>query len=126
VAGVVRIVFGVLFLLAGIFFFLTLIGIFLGILFVIIGFVLLASGVSARGDADRISQQQAQTNMLLQQQIAMNAAQTNRPIYVQPPQQYAPAPPPAPGASQRFCPSCGAGGQMAGGFCSYCGKPVPR
>src|SRR5580658_4452119 len=59
VAGVVRIVFGVLFLLAGIFFFLTLIGIFLGILFVIIGFVLLASGVSARGDADRISQQQA-------------------------------------------------------------------
>ena len=33
-----------------------------------------------------------------------------------------PSPPPQGG---RFCPSCGAQGQKAGGFCSSCGKPVP-
>ncbi len=123
-AGIIRIVFGVLFLLAGIFFLLTIFGFLLGLILLILGIILVASGASARGDNERITRQQEQTNLLLQQQIALSAAQANRAAY---PPQYAPipAPPPAPSAGERFCPVCGQGNLRASAFCAKCGKPLP-
>ena len=123
-AGIIRIVFGVLFLLAGIFFLLTIFGFLLGLILLILGIILVASGASARGDNERITRQQEQTNLLLQQQIALWAAQANRAAY---PPQYAPipAPPPAPSAGEWFRPVCGQGNLRASAFCAKCGKPLP-
>jgi hypothetical protein len=61
-------------------------------------------------------------NRTLQQQQAQLAYLSGQQAAAQRP---APPPPPAPGGAQGFCPACGAGGQTRGGFCTYCGKPVP-
>ncbi len=106
---------GVLFLLGGIVFLLTIIGFLFGVLLLIVGIVLIASGLSAREDTARIEQQQRQTNYLLQQQIAMNAAH---------PTAYAPAAP-IPTSAERYCPSCGQGNSRSAAFCQRCGKPLP-
>jgi hypothetical protein len=93
--------------------------------------VLLASGASARGDQERLRQQQEQTNLLLQQQMQLEAMQANRamsqPPYAPPPQYVQAQPPSAPpGApADRYCPSCGQGNSRASAFCVRCGKPLP-
>lgn len=138
-AGVARIVIGVLLLIFGILLFFTILGIILGLILIIIGIVLIASGASARGDAERMERQQQQTNLLLQQQMQMNAMQMNRqavpnqypggPPYATAPTPYsAPAPGSAPVSTipiERYCPSCGAGNARASAFCQKCGKPLP-
>jgi septal ring-binding cell division protein DamX len=134
VAGVARIVIGVIFVIIGIPFLLILIG----IIPLIIGIVLIASGLSAREDTERMRQQQAQTNVLLQQQMQMTAMQSSRPAYPQysPPPQYAHAPPPYAGPPpsaqppsaptvEKYCPSCGQGNARVAAFCQRCGKPLP-
>jgi hypothetical protein len=123
VAGIARIVIGVVFVLIAIPFLFILIG----IIPLIIGIVLIASGASARGDAERMRQQQAQTNVLLQQQMQMTAVQSNRQAT---PAQYSPGPQYAPPASatpqaERYCPVCGMGNPRAAAFCQKCGKPLP-
>jgi hypothetical protein len=118
VAGVARIVIGVVFVIIGIPFLLILIG----IIPLIIGIVLIASGVSARGDAERMRQQQAQTNALLQQQMQMNRPSVAVQYPLNP--QYPPPPPPAPPA-ERYCQYCGMGNARVAAFCQKCGKPLP-
>jgi ABC-type bacteriocin/lantibiotic exporter with double-glycine peptidase domain len=123
VAGIARIVIGIVLVIIGIPFLLIIVG----IIPLIIGIVLIASGVSARGDAERLQQQQAQTNMLLQQQLQMNAMQASRqaaPAQYPPAQQYAPAAPSGVQAD-RYCPACGTGNARAAAFCQKCGKPLP-
>lgn len=122
-AGIARIVVGIVFVLISIPFLFILIG----IIPLIIGIVLIASGASARGDAERMRQQQAQTNVLLQQQMQLNAMQANRQA---PAAAYAPAASYAPLAaaplsSERYCPVCGTGNARAAAFCQKCGKPLP-
>jgi uncharacterized paraquat-inducible protein A len=127
VAGVARSVIGILFLLFGLLLLLTIIGFLVGIFFIIVGVVLLASGFSAREDAERMRQQQAQTNALLQQQMQLTAMQANRAAgaasYPPTPQYGTPAPS-APSA-EKYCPSCGAGNTRVAAFCQRCGKPLP-
>ena len=123
VAGIIRIVLGVVFVLISIPFLLILIG----IIPLIIGIVLIASGASARSDTERMRQQQAQTNLLLQQQLQLNSMQANRSVPATP---YAPAPQPAapaaaPLPADRYCPACGTGNARAAAFCQKCGKPLP-
>lgn len=111
-AGILRMIFGLLFLLAGLFFILTIFGFLFGLVLLLIGVALLVSGVSARSDAERLQQQQQQTNFLLQQQLQLNAALAARGA-------------PAPGSAERYCPYCGQGNLRAATFCQRCGKPLP-
>jgi hypothetical protein len=115
VAGVARIVIGVILVLLGFPFLLLF---FSGIILIIIGIILIASGVSARGDEQRMVAQQNQTNALLQQQMQLNAMQMSR-------QQSAPAPPPSLSGPSRYCPYCGAPVAQGYSFCKSCGKAVP-
>jgi hypothetical protein len=137
-AGIIRIVLGALFLLAGLLFLLTIIGFLIGALGIIIGIVLLASGISARGDAERMERQQRQTNLLLQQQLQVSAMQANRPgsppqypspaqYPNAPPPQYVTSTPPNPNAvpAERYCSSCGGANARAAAFCQKCGSPLP-
>ena len=136
-AGVIRIVFGVIFLLGGLLLLATILLFFLGLFAIVLGIVLLASGVSARGDQSRMREQQAQTNLLLQQQMQLSAIQANRVSppapYYQPPQVVTAAPlqsqgygnPGTAAPADRFCPVCGSGNQRASAFCQKCGKPLP-
>jgi len=123
-AGVVRLVFGILFLLAGIFLLVTVIFLLVGVLFLIIGIILIASGASAREDTQRIVNQQQQTNMLLQQQIQMNAALAARQSHYVEPQYGPPGTQPA-ALAERYCPACGAGNARVSAFCARCGRPLP-
>ncbi len=122
-AGVARIVIGTLLVLLGLVLLLTILGVLFGIFFLLVGIVLIASGVSARGDAERMHRQQEQTNLLLQQQMQLTAMQANRGAYL-PTQAQPPPPPPAP-AAEKYCPACGQGNARASAFCSRCGKPLP-
>jgi hypothetical protein len=60
-----------------------------------------------------------------------------QPLYAAPPGQdpppgyYPPAAgpvysPPAAAPAERYCPACGTGNARAAGFCTRCGKPLPR
>jgi len=118
VAGVARIAIGVIFVIIGLVFLIVLIG----LIPLVIGIVLIASGWSARRDAERMREQQQQTNILLQQQL-----QASRPAVLTP---FPPAPvivpfSPAPPAADRYCPSCGTGNARSAAFCQKCGKPLP-
>jgi predicted lipid-binding transport protein (Tim44 family) len=138
-AGVARIVVGVILLLFGLLLIATILGLVFGIIALIVGILLIASGASARGDERRMSQQQAQTNLLLQQQMQWSALHANRPPYAYgySPPSPAPPPPPPPMAppppvpsgyavpAERYCPSCGGGNARAAAFCQKCGKPLP-
>jgi hypothetical protein len=127
VVGVARIVIGAFLLLLGLVFLVTIIGFLVGIVFINLAIIFIASGASARGDAERMRRQQEQTNVLLQQQLQMSAMQASRqaaPAQYPPSPQYVSSAPPAP-AAERYCPVCGMGNARAAVLCRKCGKPLP-
>jgi uncharacterized membrane protein len=123
-AGIARIVIGILLILIGLPFLLLF---FVGLIPIILGIILVASGASARGDEQRMIAQQKQTNLLLQQQLQMNAMQANRaPVARYQVEAPGPATGASPVAGSGFCPYCGFPVAAGTTFCAKCGKPLAR